>query len=128
MYQFYDFLKDNHAVEDSLVILCINTASNESEYLAYMVESCAGSKPEVVTSDDIDYIEKKMDYLWSKEDFERYTEKCNAIMHEYNPDLKFKIMKKFIAKFKVTGFSEEIEGVTHRPLGQYNRDSYKLED
>lgn len=57
-----------------------------------------------------------------------YNNSCCIADIDQDVNNKFKIMKKFIAKFKVTGFSEEVEGVKHRPLEQYNRDSYKLED
>lgn len=113
------------------VIVCINKETKEAEYVAYMEDAHErdNNKADVITSDDLDYIAKKLDFLFKYEDFERYTDELNTVMRKFNPNLEFRLCSGDTDIHKLLflnlGFSEEVEGVVHRPRARYNQEAYK---
>ena len=115
--------------ENNLVIIAENKKTREREYVAY-IDDFSGDKPEIVTSDDLSYAERKNNFLLTRNDYFEYARKCN----ETFPHLSFYAVRVEDCKeaihetHQVRGFHEEIDAVVHRPVGKYNRYAYNKED
>ena len=115
--------------ENNLVIIAENKKTGEKEYVAY-IDDFSGEKPELITSDDLSYAERKNNFLQTRNEYFDYARKCN----ETFPHLSFYAVRAEDCRealhetHRVGGFHEEVEGVVHRPVGALNRYAYLEEE